>query len=208
MRACSATGGGVSTLPQVFVCDLRHFLDLPDDVPGPARNLAEQLSFIVQAATAGTAGIPWVSALPCRRRPCHRPCQGHVTILRADDAAPIEWSCSVCGDEGTISGWQDSPYDLRQARAVLSGRVIAVSLSEEVAATLRALMMLDRECERVVFQARAVQEGLVLTATEEDLEELIGFVAADANHETNPRRRKRLDAAFSLLSDAATAAGF
>lgn len=207
MRAGSATGGGVSTLPQVFVCDLRHFLDLPDDVPGPARNLAEQLSFIVQAATAGTVDSPWVSALPCRRRPGHRPCRGHLTVLRADDAAPIEWSCSVCRDEGTISGWQDSPYDLRQDRAVLSGRVIAVSLSEEVAATLRSLMLLDPDCQRVVFQTRTVQEGLVLTATEEDLEELVGSVAADANQETNQRRRKRLDAAFGLLSDAAPAAG-
>ena len=83
-----------------------------------------------------------------------------------------------------------------------------MSLSEEVAATLRGLMLLDRDCERVVFQTRAVQGDLVLTATEEDLEELVGSVAADANHETNPRRRRRLDAAFSLLSDAAPAAGF
>lgn len=47
----------------------------------------------------------------------------------------------------------------------------------------------------------------MLVATDEDLEELIGAVAADANHETNRRRQRRLDAAFDVLNDAAAAAG-
>jgi hypothetical protein len=53
---------------EMFVTALRHFLDLPDDTPGPARRLAEHLSNIVRAATAGDAGTAWESALPCRRR--------------------------------------------------------------------------------------------------------------------------------------------
>jgi hypothetical protein len=39
----------------MMVTDLHHFLDLPSDTPGPARRLAEQLSNIVRAATAGDA---------------------------------------------------------------------------------------------------------------------------------------------------------
>jgi len=35
------------------------------------------------------------------------------------------------------------------------------------------------------------------------LEELIGFVAAEANPEPNRRRQHRLDAAFTTLTDAA-----
>ena len=53
----------------MFVSDLRHFLDIPDDAPGPARKMAEHLGFVVRVATAGEAGAPWVSALTCRRRP-------------------------------------------------------------------------------------------------------------------------------------------
>jgi hypothetical protein len=60
----------------------------------------------------------------------------------------------------------------------------------------------------VVFQTHAGEHGLVLAATEEELEELVGFVAAEANHEPNPRHQKRLDAAFSLLADALPRAGF
>ncbi|MDA8311944.1 MAG: hypothetical protein M0Z46_15310 [Actinomycetota bacterium] len=60
----------------MFVSDLRHFLDLPDDAPGPARKMAEQLGnrragshrrrgryrLGVRAAvppTAGTKTLPW-----------------------------------------------------------------------------------------------------------------------------------------------------
>ncbi|WP_256999906.1 hypothetical protein [Mycobacterium intracellulare] len=37
----------------------------------------------------------------------------------------------------------------------------------------------------------------------DDLEELIGFVAAEANHEPNRRRQDRLDAAVNALTEAA-----
>ena len=47
----------------MMVADLHHFLDLPDDIPGPARRLAEHLSSIVRAATAGDVGTAWMSAL-------------------------------------------------------------------------------------------------------------------------------------------------
>ena len=55
------------TVPRVLVTDLRHFLDMSEDAPGPARRLAEHQSNIVRAATAGDLGTVWKSALPCRR---------------------------------------------------------------------------------------------------------------------------------------------
>ena len=61
----------------MMVTDLYHFLDLPEDTPGPARRLAQHLDNIVRAATAGDASIPWISALPCRPAsptvPCDEP---------------------------------------------------------------------------------------------------------------------------------------
>jgi hypothetical protein len=54
-----------------------------------------------------------------------------------------------------------------------------------------------------VFRIRAHDDGAVLAATAEDLEELIGCVAAEANHEPNRPRQKRLDAAFDALNTAA-----
>ena len=50
---------------------------------------------------------------------------------------------------------------------------------------------------------RAHRGGAVLSVTDDDLDELIGFVAAEANHEPNRRRQQRLDAAFEALNTAA-----
>jgi hypothetical protein len=187
----------------MFVSDLRHFLDIPDEAPGPARKMAEHLGFVVRAATAGEAGAPWVSALTCRRRPANRPCAGHIGVFRADPPAPIEWRCTACGDEGVISGWEDSLYDLRQPRSSSEEEPRHETLlTDALAATLRELMYLDVECERLVFQMYSSSEGAVLTASAEELDELLGFIAANANHETNRRRQKRLDAAFDVLTEA------
>jgi hypothetical protein len=49
---------------------------------------------------------------------------------------------------------------------------------------------------------RPKQGGVLLNANEEDLEELVGFVAAEANHEPNRRRQQRLDEAFAVLNNA------
>lgn len=191
----------------MMVTDLRHFLDLPAATPGPARRLAQQLSLIVRAATAGDAGSAWETALPCPRRPANRRCPGRIIVHRTEPAAPIRWQCSLCGDQGLVSNWADSPYDLRPRRLALAGPVNQIIINNEVAAALRELRLLDADCERVVFRIRAHHDGAVLPATDDDLEELIGFVAAEANHETNRRRQQRLDTAFNALNNAAQASG-
>jgi hypothetical protein len=192
----------------MFVSDLRHFLDLPDEAPGPARNMAEQLGNVVRAATAAETGTAWVSALPCRRRPGRRPCPGRIAVFRPDLPARIEWRCTCCGDEGVISGWEGTYFDLRTRRPDRhDGPVAEVVVSDQVAAALRDLRLLDLDCERLVYRARAVDDGVALTADDEELDELIGFVAAEANHEPNRRRQQRLDRAFAVLSDALQAIG-
>ena len=188
-----------------MVTDLHHLLDLPDGTPGPARRLAEHLSNIVRAAAAGDAGIAWESALPCRRRPGNRRCPGRMIVLRTGPAAPIRWQCSVCDDEGIISNWAGSPCDLRPRRLTLAGPVNEIVISEEAAAALRELRLPDAGCERLVFRIRAHDGGAVLPATPGDLDELIGFVAAEANHAASRRRRQRLDTALDALSNAARA---
>ncbi len=187
----------------MLVTDLHHLIDLPQDTPGPARRLAEHLSNIVKAATAGDAGTAWESALPCRRRPANRACPGRMIVLHTEPRAPIRWRCSACDDAGVISNWEDSAFDLRRRQLTVAGAANEIVIPNEVAAALRDLRLLDTECERLVFRVRAHHNGAVLAATDDDLDELIGSVAAEANHEPNRRRRQRLDAAFDALNDAA-----
>jgi len=184
----------------MYVTDLYHFLDLREDAPGPARRLAQHLAQVVRAATAGDAGRAWVSALPCRRRPARQPCPGRLTVVRTEPEAPIHWQCGVCGDDGVISNWADSPYDLRRRRLSAVGAVNTIVISDETAAALRELQSLDPDCERLVFAMRAHRDGAALTASDDEMDELIGFVAAEANHEPNRRRQRRLDAAFNVLT--------
>lgn len=190
----------------MLVADLHHYLDLPDDTPGPARRLAEQLADVVRAATAGETGTTWMSALPCHRRPGNRACPGRIVVARPEPPEPIRWQCSACADEGVISNWQDTPYDLRRRTPALPGPAgHQIALSDEMAAALRELSFLDAEVERVVFGMRADGRRIILAVTEENLDELIGSVAAEANHEPNRRRQRRLDASLDALTDAQAA---
>lgn len=196
---CRAAKG--DTVTHVFVSDLRHFLDMPEDAPGPARRMAEHLTLLVRAATAGEGGQPWVTALPCRRRPGRRPCTGHLAVFRSDVPPSIEWRCTACGDEGVISGWERSPFDLRpRGPTLVPMSTMHVTVPPEVAATLRALLLLDTPSERLVFRALHTDEGALLACDDEGLDELLGYVAAEANHETDRRRQKRLDQAFKVLN--------
>lgn len=124
-------------------------------------------------------------------------------LLRPEPPARIRWQCSVCGDEGLISGWVGSPFDLRRRGLTLTRPVHEVVLPAEVTATLRELQLLDVDCECVVYRIRLQGEQAVMAATDDDLEELLGIVAAEANHEPNRLRQRRLDAALDTLSDAA-----
>lgn len=127
----------------------------------------------------------------------------HTPAGQPEPPAPIHWKCSTCDDEGVISNWGDSPYDLSRRTLTLAGPLNQIVITDEVASALRDLRLLDADSERVVFAMRADGERhIVLMATDDELDELIGLVAAEANHETSRRRQKRLDAAFDALSDA------
>ncbi len=187
----------------MYVVDLRHFLDPPPDVPGPALRMAARLGQVVSAATAGVAGAAWVTAIPCERRPGRQPCRGQVSVQRTDVPPVISWRCTSCDDEGVIRGWERSPFDLRARDADRSpDRPVEVVVSAEVAATLRSLTAMDIRGARVVFRARTTQKGVVLKGEEDVLEELLDDLAAESNHEDNPRRRRRLDAAFEVINAA------
>ncbi len=143
-----------------------------------------------------------------RGREAGRVRRGRIAAFRPDLPIRIEWCCTCCGDEGVISGWEGTYFDLGTRKPDRHyGAVAEVVVSDEVAAALRDLRLLDAECERLVFRARAADDKVVLIADDEELDELIGHVAAEANHETNRRRQQRLDRAFDVLSEAFQAMG-
>lgn len=124
-----------------------------------------------------------------------------IALVWAEAASPIRWWCTACDDDGVISNWADTPYDVRRRRLSVAGDVEEVIVSDATAAVLRELVMLDPDCERLVFSMLAHPDGAIMLASADG--QLIGFVAAEANHEPNRRRQHRLDAAFNELTEAA-----
>jgi len=123
-------------------------------------------------------------------------------VLRIDIPQSIEWRCVSCGDEGVVSGWERSPFDLRPGGTDdRPGDAVSAVITPEVAATLRSLMLVDSACERLIFRASVTDGRSVLEGDLDDLDDLIGYVAAEANHEEDRRRQKRLDAAYNVLSN-------
>ena len=100
----------------MFVSDLRHFLDMPDTVPGPARRMGELLGLIVQTSTTRAPGIEWVTTINCGRRPNHRVCAGTLEVSR-NERGTISWECTVCHDDGIINGWEHSTFDQQTPNA-------------------------------------------------------------------------------------------
>ncbi|HUF97846.1 MAG TPA: hypothetical protein VMM60_06925 [Ilumatobacter sp.] len=191
----------------MLVSDLRHFLDLPDDAPGPAKRLGAQLAAIVRAASARPIGRGATTAVACRRRPGRRPCDGFVMVLRRM-TGEIAWSCDVCGDEGVISGWEGSPTDVSGLDdSYVEDELVSIVIARELFDVVCGVLLLDDASELLVARAEGSAAGaVVLTGAAGSFEELIGYVASEANVETDRRRRRLLDEACTAL-DAALGLG-
>ncbi len=97
----------------MYFTDLTHFLDAKGAIApkiGPARRLAEFLGGVVAAASAQERGVATEPVL-CRNRKCRRP----ITSTIAGDNA-IEWVCAKCGEQGRITNWRRSFWDLSEGR--------------------------------------------------------------------------------------------
>lgn len=195
-------------MADVWITDMRCFTTDPakvDQVPAPARRIAEYMGSIVRAGTLARSGIIIHTALPCRRRPGRKPCTGHIELQRRDVPPEIEWRCSECGDMGLIGGWRGGHWDMsdmRHAEREDPGKVIVFLSRDEYKAMLKGGTSFDRDCEKTIFRAQADADGVMLNAGFKQMDYFADCLAAEANHETNRARRNLLDSACDKLSDA------
>lgn len=104
-----------------WICNIRHFMDdngnLVNDLPSPARNLAEYLGKIISYITQTKRSWERQNLkILCRRRPKRKPCQGEIHAYMFIEEEPkfshkICWYCPVCDDNGIISEWEYTFYD-------------------------------------------------------------------------------------------------
>lgn len=103
-------------MARTWVTDLTHFMEdgrLAPGLPGPARKLAEHLTRIVAAVTGVEPDAPL--GVRCRARPGRRACGGEVDGYVDPETNAVHWACPDCGDDGLISNWEGTIWDLRDA---------------------------------------------------------------------------------------------
>ena len=104
-------------VPNTWIADLRDFLDGAGglaELPGPVRRLADHFGAIVAAISSMPPEQVVEIHVRYRRRPLRRPCGGTIHAI-VDADARIRWACSSCEDNGVISGWRGTPWDMRRA---------------------------------------------------------------------------------------------
>ncbi len=178
-----------------MVSDLRHFdgIELDPDAPGPALRMARYLARISLAATAPAPRTfgPRNTALPCRRRPGRRPCEGRLVVERRDSPSRISWWCPACGEAGLLDGWQGSQYDLSHpvsnkrassetTRAAKEGEIVSVVIPEKSYLSLLEAMAVSPGSQRVIYGASPHADGVELVGPEKDVDEVIESLAPRA----------------------------
>lgn len=178
-----------------YVTDLRHFegIELDPDPPRPALALASYFRRIARAATASSGPGAHPTALACRRRPQRRRCPGHLHVERKEVPSSIEWGCPACGEGGWIDGWQEGHDDLSSLERppVAHEALHRLVLPEEAYALLLEEESFDSGCARMVYAATVSRDGVLLSGSDEEIAALSEVVAAWAEDEPSPSRRRR-----------------
>lgn len=184
-----------------WIVDITHYLEPDGSVPeGPFRRIASYFGSIVSAASLQPAGEWLDAAIRCRRRPGRRPCPGHIRVRRVDLPSRVEWHCTFCGDNGLISHWRGTRWDLNPLhKGAPTGAVLEVRLSAEELAELRGIFILSPESRTIVHTAPLASGGAVLRGSLDDLEELAEYIAAEAIDEPAGTRQMVLHRVLDKL---------
>lgn len=66
---------------------------------------------------------------------------------------------------------------------------------------LKGVMVLDKGAEAIVRDARPTARGFVLTGSSEDLDDLAGSLAAEANHTESQKKQDILDEIYDKIEE-------
>jgi hypothetical protein len=207
-----------------WITALVHFV--PDDpaaaLPGPAARLAAHLGAIAGAGQLARPREVVETALRCRRRPGRRRCVGRIVVRRQEAPAQIRWACPVCDDNGVITSWQGTPWDLTRSTLPthstlqppgspdplaatgprVAERVRSLELPDDQYDVLRTVPLPDVAAARVVLGARLARWGARLRGSPEVLDTLLEAVAAEAQATPHGARlrRRRLATLLAVLA--------
>jgi len=105
-----------------------------------------------------------------------------------------------------IHGWEGSPADVSGLDdRYADGDAVALLITRDLFDVVRGVSLLDAACELLVARAEGNADGVVLKGPTGAFEELVEYVASEANAETDRRRVRQLDEACTALEAALAA---
>lgn len=177
---------------------VRHLLnedgELPADLPGPARKLSEFICSIVKSVTSHSLEALVPTGVCCRRRPKRKSCRGEVFAFLNDETRAIQWNCFLCGDNGFIYDWENTKWDMRFSDTIpvrLHVEERDLILNE----TLAGPDLTDR-----LEAAKKVSSAVVVYYSSDELDNLLGHIAAEANHSHDRKIKEALDTLYNSLA--------
>ena len=101
-------------MSRTFTTNLTHLLDekgaIPDSLSKPAKKLVDNFSNIISNVTTEPR-LNTQANLACWGKIGKKKCHGNIHASIDLDTFNIYWHCSECGDNGTISHWENSFWD-------------------------------------------------------------------------------------------------
>lgn len=164
--------------------DVAHLVPEGADASAPARRRAAFTRDVVEAASAWTMKQPWRTSVRCiaRARP---PCTGRIEVQVVTQHA-IDWACSDCDEQGTITGYAEDASNLSRYRP--KGQLVTWYVGEAGGEYLREETRGQPHLRAVLARASPSHEPqnlLVLRANASELQELAALI-------DSARRRRTL----------------
>ncbi len=196
-----------------YITDIKHLFSDDSTAAMSDDTLAYRtfLGHLIGAATV-TDDVEFQSAVPCRKIVIRKPCPGFIRVFHQSlPVTYLNWHCSVCDDGGKISGWRGCPFDQCEFPEVPyddgePNPLVEVAITREEMKAILDRSCYDPDSERIIYRARPDRQKIMLRGLYGDMDNFVGFLASDANHETDKKRAKLLDSAFEKIESATSRA--
>jgi hypothetical protein len=108
---------------------------------------------------------------------------------------------------GRIANWRDCCYDQscfkpNPATDSEPNPPVEVKISRDEMGALLEGSIYDPDSERIIYTARPSKTAILFKGLYGDMDNFVGFLASDANHEENKKRRQLLARVYDRVSNA------
>ncbi len=100
----------------VMITNIQHFMDENGEIPEltlEADILLQQFAAFIEAATVKYERPVTLSSTGCHKIYDGEFCDGDVEVWVYAETNQIGWECQECSEEGIITHWEGTPWDLR-----------------------------------------------------------------------------------------------